>query len=183
MNEGTNNKDAVQATPADNENAQVSAQNQAGDRAEEKNAETPAGGSSDSAPASASGSAPAEAPAEAPAGTTTPQALFDMAPKKKEEPKKPAAGAGTKTPARPEPQKYPEGYEVRYGREAVHLPKEMTPREVLAWMGEDDYPELKYEEVEVRHDKDKNRLVVVRKAQKKGSDAPSADPAVAGAAR
>lgn len=105
----------------------------------------------------------------APAGTSTPGALFDLAPKKPGP--KPAARADSqpKTAARPEPQKYAEGTEVRYGREKVHLPKEMTSKEVLEWMAEDDYPELRYEETELRHDKEKNRLVVVRKAQKKGA--------------
>jgi len=113
-----------------------------------------------------------EAQEAAPAGTTTPGALFDMAPTKPE-PKKGPSGAGqpamAAAKARPEPEKYPEGTEVRYGREKVTLPKEMTAKEVLDWLAEDDYPELKYEETEVRHDKEKNRLVVVRKAQKKGA--------------
>ncbi len=112
---------------------------------------------------------------ETPAGTTTPGALFDMAPKEPA-PKKPrpssAAEAPAKAPAKAvaktAPERYAEGTEVRYGREIVHLPKEMTAREVLDWMGEDDYPELKYEETELRHDREKNRLVVLRKAQKKG---------------
>ena len=118
------------------------------------------------------GGTPAPAPASAPAGTTTPGALFDMAPEKA--PTKPGSGKGgqgasTKAAPRTEPQKYPEGTEVRYGRETVHLPKEMSAKEVLDWMSEDDYPELKYEDTELRHDKEKNRLVVVRKAQKKGA--------------
>ena len=117
---------------------------------------------------------PAGAPGGNPEGTTTPGALFDMAPKpeKKDEPKKAAAQAkpaAGRTPAAPT--KYPEGTEVRYGRETVHLPKEMTTKEVLDWMAEDDFPELKYEETEARHDKHKNRLVVVRRAQKKGAAA------------
>ena len=45
----------------------------------------------------------------------------------------------------------------------------MSAKEVLDWMSDDDYPELKYEDTELRHDKEKNRLVVVRKAQKKGA--------------
>lgn len=111
------------------------------------------------------------APAPAPAGTTTPGALFDMAPEKAAA--KPGAGKGgqgasPKAVPKAEPQKYPEGTEVRYGRETVHLPNEMSAKEVLDWMSEDDYPELKYEDTELRHDKEKNRLVVVRKAQKKG---------------
>ncbi len=158
MNEETTNPRTTESElPEDTKNTQDQAGAETGAQAEpeEKSPETP------------------QAPP--PAGTTTPQALFDLAPKKKEEPKKAATGnpagakAGTETSARPEPQKYAEGTEVRYGRERVVLPKEMTAQEVLAWMGEDDYPELKYEEVEVRHDKEKNRLVIVRKAQKKGS--------------
>ncbi len=117
--------------------------------------------------------ADAQADAQAaPAGTTTPRALFDMSPTEPE-PKQGPGGAGQPAKgaakARTEPEKYPEGTEVRYGRERVALPREMTAKEVLDWMAEDDYPELKYEETEVRHDKEKNRLVVVRKAQKKGA--------------
>lgn len=108
------------------------------------------------------------APAGAPAGTTTPGALFDMAPKKPEPAAAPKPNAGAKSTPRPEPKKYAAGTEVRYGRERVSLPREMSAKEVLDWMSEDDYPELRYEESDLRHDKDKNRLVVVRRAQKKG---------------
>ncbi len=109
---------------------------------------------------------------DTPAGTTTPGALFDMSPVKpetaKEKPKAAAASAtasvGAKTPTR-----YEEGTEVRYGREKLTLPKEMTAKDVLDWMSDDDYPELKYEEARVEYDKDKKRLVVVRKAQTKSA--------------
>ena len=61
----------------------------------------------------------------------------------------------------------------RRGRPPAGTPGEkasgmMSAKEVLDGRSEDDYPELKYEDTELRHDKEKNRLVVVRKAQKKG---------------
>ena len=80
-------------------------------------------------------------------------------------------GAGAKTG----PTKYPAGTEVRYQRHSLALPEEMTAKEVLDWLPEDDFPELAHEETELRHDKEKNRLVPVRKAQKKG-DVPPASP-------
>ena len=107
---------------------------------------------------------------EPPAGTKTPGALFDLDPK---EEKKPAAAAAEKKPANPKPSvnaptKYPAGTEVRYQGHTLYLEKEMSAKEVLSWISEDDFPELAFEEVEMRHDKEKNRLVPVRKAQKKG---------------
>ncbi len=117
----------------------------------------------------------------APQGTMEPQALFDMTPKKpepekKQPEKKPAAGEGAKKAPSPAaktaPTKYAEGTEVRYQRHTLTLPKEMTAKEVLDWMSEDDFPELAFEETELRYDKEKNRLVPVRKAQKKGASGP-----------
>ncbi len=109
---------------------------------------------------------------DVPAGTTTPGALFDLSPVKpepdKEKPKTATASATTPVAAKTTT-RYEEGTEVRYGREKLTLPKEMTAKEVLDWMGDDDYPELKYEESRVEYDKDKKRLVVVRKAQTKSS--------------
>jgi hypothetical protein len=112
----------------------------------------------------------------APQGTMEPQALFDMTPKKpepekKQPEKKPAAGSAAKKAPTP-PTKYAEGTEVRYQRHTLILPKEMTAKEVLDWMSEDDFPELAFEETELRYDKEKNRLVPVRKAQKKGASGP-----------
>lgn len=112
---------------------------------------------------------------ETPQGTTTTEALFELPPKpgkkkpeqtKQEAPKKAAGSAAAKAT----PTKYPEGTKVRYQRHTLTLPKEMTAKEVLEWLSEDDFPELAYEETELRHDKEKNRLVPVRKAQKKGAD-------------
>jgi hypothetical protein len=117
----------------------------------------------------------------APQGTMEPEALFDMTPKKpepekKQPEKKPAAGSAAKKAATPAgsaaPTKYAEGTEVRYQRHTLTLPKEMTAKEVLDWMSEDDFPELAFEETELRYDKEKNRLVPVRKAQKKGAGEP-----------
>lgn len=106
---------------------------------------------------------------EPPAGTKTPGALFDLDPKEEKKPpqasaKKPAAGAASVNA----PTKYPAGTEVRYQGHTLTLEKEMSAKEVLSWISEDDFPELAFEEVEMRHDKEKNRLVPVRKAQKKG---------------
>ncbi|PLS84467.1 MAG: hypothetical protein CYG60_17830 [Actinobacteria bacterium] len=119
-----------------------------------------------------------------------PEALFDMPPKKPEakpeakpekkqpEKKQPEKGKGATAgknasqAAKATPTKYPEGTEVRYQRHTLTLPKEMTAKEVLDWMSEDDFPELAFEETELRYDKEKNRLVPVRKAQKKGASGP-----------
>ncbi|QIN81086.1 hypothetical protein GBA65_21875 (plasmid) [Rubrobacter marinus] len=120
----------------------------------------------------------------APQGTMEPEALFDMTPKKPEPEKKQpekkqpekgkgaAAGKSASKATSASPTKYAEGTEVRYQRHTLTLPKEMTAKEVLDWMSEDDFPELKYEETELRYDKEKNRLVPVRKAQKKGAVGP-----------
>lgn len=123
------------------------------------------------------------APQGAPQGTTTADTLFDMTPKKPEpekkqaEKKQPAASGGAakkagSPAAKAAPTKYPEGTEVRYQRHTLTLPKEMTAKEVLDWMSEDDFPELAFEETELRYDKEKGRLVPVRKAQKKGAGGP-----------
>lgn len=113
----------------------------------------------------------AEAPIEAPAGTTSPGALFDLTSpeetKKKAEEEK-AEQHRKKVARAAQPAKYPTGTEVRYQGHTLTLGKEMTAKEVLDWISEDDFPELAYEDVELRHDKEKNRLVPVRKAQKKG---------------
>jgi len=127
---------------------------------------------------------PEEAPESgAPEGTTEPGALFDLMGEGK--PKKTAdanadakakrgeqtSGSGKvqkKAWAKAEPVRYKEGTEVRYQRHSLALPREMTAKEVLDWLSEDDFPELAYEETELRHDKEKDRLVPVRKAQKKG---------------
>lgn len=128
------------------------------------------------------------APAGAPAGTKSAAALFDLDPKeeKKEEKKdekKPSAKPAAKPAAKGaasgaskasanqknvEPKKYPSGTEVRYQGHSLTLEKEMTAKEVLEWISEDDFPELAYEQVELRHDEKKNRLVPVCQAQKKG---------------
>ena len=119
----------------------------------------------------------------APQGTTAPEALFDLTPTKpkpeKKAEQKPAAAKGAAKKAAPQagaaaPTKYPEGTEVRYQRHTLTLPKEMTAKQVLDWMSEDDFPELAFEETELRHDKEKGRLVPVRKAQKKGAGGRSA---------
>ena len=136
---------------------------------EAQNTEAPETGTPEAGKTGAQATAP-------PAGTAAPAALFDMAPQtqKKEDPNRGAAGSGggaarAKPGTRPEPTKYAEGTEIRYGREKLNLPKEMTAREALAWLAEDDFPELKYEsEAKIVYDKDKNRLVVTREAQKKG---------------
>lgn len=129
---------------------------------------------------------------ESPQGTTTPAALFDLtspAEKKQlekdkkereakeraektraEYAKKNPAGAANsqpKTPPAP-PTVYKAGTTVRYLGHSLTLEKNMTAEETLAWISEDDFPELAHEEVEMRYDKDKNRLVPVRRAQKKG---------------
>ena len=140
---------------------------------EAQNTEAPETGTPEAGKTGAQATAQATAP---PAGTAAPAALFDMAPQtqKKDDPKKGTAGSGgpnarAKPGTRPEPTKYAEGTEIRYGREKLTLPREMTAREALAWLAEDDFPELKYEaEAKVVYDKDKNRLVVTREAQKKG---------------
>ncbi|MDP9477494.1 MAG: hypothetical protein M3R38_17720, partial [Actinomycetota bacterium] len=100
----------------------------------------------------------------APQGTMEPEAFFDMTPKKPEAKpeKKPtaavsagakgkggAAGKSASQPAKASPTKYPEGTEVRYQRHTLTLPKEMTAKEVLDWMSEDDFPELAFEETEL----------------------------------
>jgi hypothetical protein len=115
----------------------------------------------------------------APQGTMEPEALFDMTPKKPEPEKKQpekgkgaTAGKNASQAAKTAPTKYPEGTEVRYQRHTLTLTKEMTAKEVLDWMSEDDFPELAFEETELRYDKEKNRLVPVRKAQKKGAGDP-----------
>ena len=115
-----------------------------------------------------------------PEGTTTAGALFELEPtpeekraaqreaeKKKAEERAQAQKSAAATKAAPT--KYREGTEVRYQRHTLTLPKEMTAKEVLDWLSEDDFPELAFEETELRHDKEKNRLVPVRKAQKKGT--------------
>ena len=115
---------------------------------------------------------------EPPAGTTTPGVLFDLTSpeeKKKQAAEEKAQRAREQTernrkkvaPAA-QPKKYEAGAEVRYQGHTLTLEKAMTAKEVLDWISEDDFPELAYEEVELRHDKEKNRLVPVRKAQKKG---------------
>ncbi len=119
-------------------------------------------------------------PAAPPEGTTTAGALFELEPtpeekraaqreaeKKKAEERARAQKSAAATKAAPT--KYREGTEVRYQRHTLTLPKEMTAKEVLDWLSEDDFPELAFEETELRHDKEKNRLVPVRKAQKKGA--------------
>ncbi len=118
-------------------------------------------------------------PAAPPEGTTTAGALFELEPtpeekraaqreaKKKAEERAQAQRGAAATKAAPT--KYREGTEVRYQRHTLTLPKEMTAKEVLDWLSEDDFPELAFEETELRHDKEKNRLVPVRKAQKKGA--------------
>ena len=119
---------------------------------------------------------PQETPRETPQGTKAPEALFDMSPTKPEPPKaapRPGASAvvsaaATKKPE-PKPEKrFKEGTEVRYQRHTMVLPREMTVSEVIAWMGEDEFPEIVYEDVELRHDEQKNRIVPVKTAQKKG---------------
>ena len=106
-----------------------------------------------------------------PAGTTTPGALFDLDPKEEKKPPAATTAANKPTGGKPSvnaPVKYPAGTEVRYQGHTLTLDKEMTAKEVLSWISEDDFPELAFEEVEMRHDKEKDRLVPVRKAQKKG---------------
>lgn len=106
-----------------------------------------------------------------PAGTKTPGALFDLDPKEEKKPPAATTAANKPTGAKPSvnaPVKYPAGTEVRYQGHTLTLEKEMSAKEVLSWISEDDFPELAFEEVEMRHDKEKNRLVPVRKAQKKG---------------
>ena len=119
---------------------------------------------------------PQETPQETPQGTKAPDALFDMSPTKPEPAKARTAAGATTTPAKapvkkPEPKpvkKFKEGTEVRYQRHTMVLPKEMTVSEVIAWLGEDEFPEIVYEDVELRHDEQKNRIVPVKTAQKKG---------------
>lgn len=114
---------------------------------------------------------PQEQTQDVPQGTTTAGALFELPPKQERKPErdKREQKKGAATAPKAGPTKYPEGTEVRYQRHTLTLPKEMTAKEVLDWMSEDDFPELAFEETELRHDKEKNRLVPVRKAQKKGA--------------
>jgi len=135
-----------------------------------------AGGTTDATTAAP----PAAPPSAPPEGTTTAGALFELEPtpeekraaqreaeKKKAEER--AQAHKSAAAAKAAPTKYREGTEVRYQRHTLTLPKEMTAKEVLDWLSEDDFPELAFEETELRHDKEKNRLVPVRKAQKKGA--------------
>ena len=106
---------------------------------------------------------------EPPAGTKTPGALFDLDPK--EEKKTPAAAAKKPTGDKPSVNavtKYSAGTEVRYQGHSLTLEKEMSAKEVLDWISEDHFPELAFEHPEITYDKEKNRLVPVRKSQKKG---------------
>lgn len=115
---------------------------------------------------------PEGTPQETPQGTKAPEALFDMTPTKPGPPKaapRPAASAAATKKPEPKPEKrFKEGTEVRYQRHTMILPKEMTVSEVIKWMGEDEFPEIVYEDVELRHDEQKNRIVPVKTAQKKG---------------
>ncbi|MEW6635351.1 MAG: Mov34/MPN/PAD-1 family protein [Actinomycetota bacterium] len=101
---------------------------------------------------------------------------------KKPEQKKPAAAK------KPEPKKYPAGVEVHYSGHKKALPHEMTQAEVFEFL-EDDFPELSADRAELRHDEEKNRLVPVLKAHKKGGvadqtgkDSSSATPSLKGLA-
>lgn len=118
-----------------------------------------------------------------PAGTKSPGALFDLDPKEEKKPAPPAktpakTSANASAAKKVEPKKYDAGTEVRYQGHTLTLEKEMTAKEVLDWISEDDFPELAYEQVELRHDKEKNRLIPVRQAQKKGAAAMILQPGI-----
>jgi hypothetical protein len=91
--------------------------------------------------------------------------------KKKPEPKKPAQkGPASGTAAKkPEPKKYPAGMEIHHAGHKLALPKEMTEEEIYAFLS-DDFPEVTQDRAEIRHDKQKNRLVIAFKSFKKGAD-------------
>jgi len=109
-----------------------------------------------------------------PQGAESAEDLFDLMgdegkKHKKKEEKKPEQ----KHPAakKPEPRRFPEGVEVRYSGHRRALPREMTEAEVFEFL-EDDFPELSAERAELRYDAEKNRLVPVLKAHKKGAHSP-----------
>jgi hypothetical protein len=112
-----------------------------------------------------------EAAHEAPEGAGSAEDLFDLmgdAGKqfKKPEPKKTPAPSAT-AQKKPEPKKYAQGTEVNVFGQKVPLPKEMTEEDVFAFL-EDDFPQVTKDRAEMRHDKEKNRLVVSFKSFKKG---------------
>ena len=146
-------------------------QEQAGTKPEAQ-AETGDAGTGDTGPAKSSDKLEeTTTKSGTPDGTKSPGALFDLDPKEEKKPAAPPkassdASAGAK---KVEAKKYEAGTEVRYQGHTMTLEKEMTAKEVLDWISEDDFPELAYEQVEMRYDKEKNRLVPVRQAQKKGA--------------
>lgn len=89
--------------------------------------------------------------------------------KKKEEKNKQPETKKQAVPKKAEPKTYAEGTELKYSGHTRELPREMSEKEILEWLSEDDFPELSPERAEIRHDKDKDRLVPVLKAHKKGA--------------
>lgn len=118
--------------------------------------------------------APEPAPREnPPEGTTGAEDLFDLMGDAGKAFKKPAAAsasgqkkAGEQAGAKPV--KYRAGIEIHHAGHKLSLPKEMTEQEIYEFLA-DDFPEVTADRAEIRHDRQKDRLVIAFKSFKKGS--------------
>lgn len=101
--------------------------------------------------------------------------LFDVG-KPKEEP------APHKNKSANAPKKYRAGLEIHYAGQRLVLPEEKTEDQVFAFLNDNYFPEVTPDRANLRHDKEKDRLVVALSSFKKGTEdlpLPSdADPPV-----
>ncbi len=122
----------------------------------------------------ASGVPESESREHPPEGMTGAEDLFDlMGDAGKAFKKKPAAASkpGQNKPgehAKAKAVKYRGGIEIHHAGHKLSLPKEMTEEEIFAFLA-DDFPEVSADRAEIRHDKQKDRLVIAFKSFKKGS--------------